>query len=53
MAVNFEKEVKWLSIQRKRRIGCQFKERVNQPPIIVHPTSVYQKRKRKGDGEGC
>ena len=53
LAVNSEKEANWLSIQRNRRIGCQFKERVNQPPVIIHPTSVSQKKKMKGEGEGC
>ena len=33
----------WLSIERKRQIGFQFKERVNQPPLIIHPTSLFKK----------
>ena len=47
------KEANWLSIQIKRQIGCQFKERANQPPVTIHPTSVSQKRERKGEGVGC
>ena len=31
----------WLSIQRKRQNGCQFKEKVNQPPVIIHPTNQH------------
>ena len=38
LAVNSEKEANWLSIQRNRRIGCQFKERVIQHPMTIHPT---------------
>ena len=45
MAVNSEKGPNWLSIQRKRGFGCQFEERVIQPPVIIHPNSVSQKRK--------
>ena len=45
LAVNLEKEANWLSIQRKRQIGCQVKERVSQSPVIIHPTSVSQKKK--------
>ena len=33
----------WLSIRRKRLIGCQFEERVNQPPVISHQTSLSKK----------
>ena len=47
MAVNLEKEANWLSIQRKRRIGCQIKERVNHPPVIIYPNYVSQKKKMK------
>ena len=36
-----KKEANWLSIWRKRQIGCQFEERVNQPPKIIHPTSLF------------
>ena len=43
--VNSEKEANWLSIQRKRRIGCHFEERVSQPTVFIHPTSVTQKKK--------
>ena len=50
LAVNLEKEENWLSVQRKRRIGCPFEERVNQPCLIIHPTFVTQKNKRKGKG---
>ena len=30
LAANSEKEADWLPIQRKRQIGCQFKERDNR-----------------------
>ena len=41
----------------KGEIGCQFKERrklvvkerANQHPVIIHPTFVTQKNKRKGE----
>ena len=49
LAVYSEKETSWLSIQRKRQIGCQCKERVDQPPVIIHPTSFSQKKKIKGE----
>ena len=29
LAVNSEKVANWLTVQRKRQIGCQFEERVN------------------------
>ena len=44
LAVNSEKETNWL-FQRKRLFGCQFKERFNQPPVIIPQTSVSEKRK--------
>ena len=37
LAVNSEEEANWLSIQRKRQICCQFKVRINQPPVIIYP----------------
>ena len=30
-------------------VCCQFGERVHQPPVIIHPTSVSQKK----EGRGC
>ena len=38
--VNSKNEANWLSIQRKRQISCQFKERVNQPAMIIHQASL-------------
>ena len=35
------------------QICCQFEERVNQPPMIIHPTSVSQKMKKKWEVVGC
>ena len=54
-AVNSEKEANSLSIRRKRQIGCKFQERVDQPLVIIHPTSVAQKLKGRetGGGVGC
>ena len=57
LIVNLKKEANWLQILRKRRIGFKFKmrigfqfeERVNQPPVTIHPTSVSQKKKRMGE----
>ena len=40
LAVNSDKEAYWLSIQSQDQIGCQFVERVNQPPVIFHPAYV-------------
>ena len=48
-AVNSDKEANWVSIQRKRQIGCQFEERVNKSHVIIHPNSISQK-KRGGIG---
>ena len=48
LKVHLKKEADWLVIQRKRRIGCWIKERVNQPQVIIHPTPVSQKKERKG-----
>ena len=53
LAVNSEKEGNFMSIQRKIQIVCQFKAIVNQPPVIIHQTSVSQKKKKKGEGLGC
>ena len=47
VAINSEKEANWLSIQRKRQSGCKFEERVNQPPMSIHPTSISQEKKIK------
>ena len=44
MAVNSQKHENWISIQRKRRINCQFEERVNKPPMIIDPTSLFKKK---------
>ena len=52
-AVNSEKEANWLAFQRKKQMSCQFEVRVNQPPVIIHPTYVSKKSKRKGAGLGC
>ena len=41
---NSEKEANWLLIRRERQIGCQFEERVNEPPVNIHP-----KQERKGE----
>ena len=40
LPVNSEKEANWVPIQRKRQINCHFEERVDQHPIIFHPTSL-------------
>ena len=53
VAVNSEKEVIWLSIQRKMQSCCQFEEEVNQRLVIFHPTPIGQKKKRTWDGVGC
>ena len=42
-----------VNLKKKRLIGCQFKERVNQPPVIIHQTSLSQRKKKKGEGVGC
>ena len=51
--MNWKKEANWLSIKKMWRIGCQLKERVNTPPVIIHPTSFSQKKKGKGEGVEC
>ena len=51
-AVNLEKEANWLSIQRKKQHFWQFKERVNQPPAIIHYASVSQKKIRNEEVAG-
>ena len=53
MAVNLEKEANLLLIVRKMQIGCQFEERDNQPPVIIHPTSLSKTKKMRGEGVGC
>ena len=47
MVVNSEEEANWLSIQRKRQIGCKFGERVNEPPVTIHPSSFSKKERKK------
>ena len=42
--VNSEKEPNWLSIKKMGQIGCQLEEKANQPPFIMHPTSVSQNK---------
>ena len=39
LAVDLEKEANQLSIQRKRQIGCQFEERVNQSQMTMDVTT--------------
>ena len=40
LAVNLKKEANWL---------YQLEERVNKPHLIIYPTYVSQKKKRKGE----
>ena len=51
LIVHLKKVANWLSIQRKRKIYCQFEERVNQHPVTFHQTSVAQKKRRTLEGE--
>ena len=53
LAVNLENNSNLPSIQRKGQIGCQLEERISQPPVIIHPTSVSQSKKRKGEVVRC
>ena len=39
LAVDLEKEANQLSIQRKRQIGCQFEEKVNQSQMTMDVTA--------------
>ena len=48
LVVSLEKEENFMSVQRKRNIYFQFKERVNQPHVTIHPTSVSLKKKGRG-----
>ena len=64
LIVHFKKKANLLQIQRKRRSGSKFMERgelavnlkkksINLPAMIIHSTSVSQKRRRKEEGERC
>ena len=53
LIVHLKKGAKWLEIgergelsinSKKEAIGCQFEERLNEPLVIIHPTSLFKKK---------
>jgi hypothetical protein len=49
LAVKSEKKANWLSIERKRPVGCQFEESVNNLLcLFTHPLSQKKKTNRPG-----